>query len=107
MTYIPMRRGFLYLVAVMDWATRTVFSWRLSKPWTVATAGRPFRRRWPATADRRFFNTDQGSQFTSREFTGILDQAGVEVSMDGKDCWRDNVLIERLWRSLKYTSVSE
>ena len=104
-TYIPIRRGFLYLVAIMDWATRTVLSWRLSN-----TLDHTFCREALQEALERYgrpeiFNTDQGSQFTSRDFIEILEQAEVEISMDGKGRWRDNVFIERLWRSLKYECV--
>ena len=104
-TYIPMRRGFLYLVAVMDWATRKVLSWRVSNTLeadfcvaaleeAIARFGRP-----------AIFNTDQGSQFTSLAFTKVLANAGIRISMDGRGCWMDNVFIERLWRSLKYECV--
>jgi putative transposase len=101
-----MRRGFLYLVAVMDWATRKVLSWRVSNTMDVelfcldaleealAHHGRP-----------EIFNTDQGSQFTSPRFTGVLQRAGVRVSMERRGRWMDNVFIERLWRSLKYECV--
>ncbi len=104
-TYIPMRRGFLYLVAIMDWASRRVLAWRLSNTMeadfciealgeALAKFGRP-----------EIFNADQGSQFTSPRFTGCLQAAGVRISMDGRGRWMDNVFIERLWRSLKYECV--
>ena len=104
-TYIPMRRGFLYLVAIMDWASRKVLAWRLSNTMdaefcvaaleeAIARHGRP-----------DIFNTDQGSQFTSFAFTTTLKDAGIRVSMDGRGRWMDNVFIERLWRSLKYECV--
>ena len=105
-TYIPLQRGFLYLVAVMDWSSRKVLSWRLSN-----TLGCKLLRRGlgrgprDATARPEIFNTDQGSQFTSLEFTSVLKNAGVKISMDGKGRWMDNVFIERLWRSLKYECV--
>jgi len=104
-TYIPMPRGFLYLVAVMDWHTRAVLSWRLSNSMdsgfcVEALAEALFRYGTP-----EIFNTDQGSQFTSEEFTDTLSGAGIRISMDGKGRWMDNVFIERLWRSLKYESV--
>jgi len=104
-TYIPMRRGFLYLFAVQDWASRRVLSWRLSN--TMAT---DFCIEAVEEAIARFgapeiFNTDQGSQFTSMEFTGLLKQHGIRISMDGKGCWRDNVYVERLWRTIKYEEV--
>ena len=104
-TYIPMARGFLYLVAIMDWASRAVLAWRLSNTLdasfcvealdeAVARHGRP-----------EIFNTDQGAQFTAAAFTGRLEAAGVAISMDGRGRWLDNVFIERLWRSLKYEEV--
>ncbi len=100
-----MRRGFLYLVAVMDWATRKVLSWRVSN-----TMEADFCIAAVEEAIRRFgvpeiFNTDQGSQFTSPRFTGVLAAAGIRISMDGRGRWMDNVFIERLWRSLKYECV--
>ena len=104
-TYIPMRRGFLYLVAVMDWATRTVLSWRLSNTLDTSFCREALEEALARYSRPDIFNTDQGSQFTSREFTEVLEQAGVEISMDGKGRWRDNVFIERLWRSLKYECV--
>lgn len=104
-TYIPIGRGFLYLVAVMDWASRAVLAWRLSN--TMDTS---FCREALAEALARFgcpeiFNTDQGSQFTSSAFTGMLATAGIRISMDGRGRWMDNVFIERLWRSLKHEDV--
>ena len=104
-TYIPMRRGFLYLVAVMDWATRTVLSWRLSNTLDGAFCREALQEALASYGRPEIFNTDQGSQFTSREFTELLERAGIEISMDGKGRWRDNVFIERLWRSLKYECV--
>jgi len=104
-SYIPMRRGFLYLVVVMDWHSRKVLSWRLSN-----TLDADFCVAALEEAIRRFgvpgiFNTDQGCQFTSFEFTQVLKDAGVRISMDGKGRWMDNVMVERLWRSLKYERV--
>ncbi len=104
-TYIPMRRGFLYLVAVMDWFSRCVLSWRVSN--TMKT---DFCIAALAEAIERFgrpeiFNTDQGSQFTSPRFVSVLQEVGVQVSMDGRGRWMDNVFIGRLWRSLKYECV--
>lgn len=105
-TYIPMRRGFAYLVAVMDWKTRAVVSWKLSNTLEGRFCVEAFREavhragRVPA-----IFNTDQGSQFTSEDWTGMLESAGVRVSMDGKGRWLDNVFIERLWRSVKHEGV--
>jgi putative transposase len=104
-TYIPMARGFVYLAAVIDWSTRRVLAWRLSTTMEVdfcieaveealATYGRP-----------EIFNTDQGSQFTSAAFTGLLLENKIAISMDGRGSWRDNVFVERLWRSVKYQEV--
>ena len=105
MTYIPMPRGFHYLVAIMDWATRTVLSWRLSNTLDSTFCREALQEALARYGKPEIFNTDQGSQFTSREFTELLEQAGVEISMDGKGRWRGNVFIERLWRSLKYEWV--
>jgi putative transposase len=103
-TYIPMRRGFMYLVAVMDWFSRYVIAWDLSNSmeagFCVATLSKARRGGRP-----RIFNTDQGSQFTSEEFTGTLTRAEVQISMDGRGRALDNVFIERLWRSVKYEDV--
>ncbi len=104
-TYIPMRRGFLYLVAVMDWASRRVLSWHLSNTleadFCVTALEEALARHGPPA----IFNTDQGSQFTSLDFLQPLQAAQVRISMDGKGRWRDNVMVERLWRSLKYECV--
>jgi len=111
MTYIPLPRGFLYLVAVIDWASRAVLSWRLSNTMDASClTWRRSRRRWPSMARLRqaqpeIFNTDQGSQFTGSAFTDVLIEAGVRISMDGRGRWMDNVFIERLSRSLKYEDV--
>ena len=104
-TYIPMRKGFVYLVAVVDWHSRKVLSWRLSNTLTTdfcldAVQEAIWRHGVP-----EIFNTDQGCQFTSAEFTGLLKEHGIRISMDGKGCWRDNVFVERLWRSVKYEEV--
>jgi len=104
-TYIPMRRGFLYLVAVMDWHTRAVLSWRLSNTMESGFCVEALREALSRYGSPEIFNTDQGSQFTSEEFTGVLSDAGIRISMDGKGRWMDNVFIERLWRSLKYECV--
>jgi len=104
-TYIPMRRGFLYLVAVMDWHTRAVLSWRLSNTMDSGFCVEALQDALSRYGTPEIFNTDQGSQFTSEEFTGVLSDAGVRISMDGKGRWMDNVFIERLWRSLKYECV--
>jgi putative transposase len=101
LTYIPMRRGFLYLVAVMDWSTRKVLSWRVSNTMDVEFCIEALEE-----ALARFGRPEiQGSQFTSPRFTGVLQAAGVRISMDGRGRWMDNVFIERLWRSLKYECI--
>ncbi len=105
-TYIPMRWGFIYLTAVMDWATRKVLSWRVSNMLTTyfcLDAGGEALVRYGCP---EIFNTDQGSQFTRSDFTGLLKEYGVRISRDGKGCWRDNVFVERLWRTVKYEEVS-
>ena len=104
-TYIPMYRGFMYLVAVMDWHTRAVLSWRLSNTIDSAFCVEALEEALSRYGKPEIFNTDQGSQFTSEEFTDTLSGAGVRISMDGKGRWMDNVFIERLWRSLKYECV--
>ena len=104
-TYIPMRRGFLYLVAVMDWATRRVLSWRLSNTMDVDFCIAALEEALARFGPPEIFNSDQGSQFTSPRFTEVLTDAGVRISMDGRGRWMDNVFIERLWRSLKYECV--
>ena len=104
-TYIPVQRGFLYLVAVMDWATRHVLAWRLSNiidsRFCVAALNEALAR----YGTPEIFNTDQGSQFTSSDFTGVLSSADIRISMDGRGRCMDNIFIERLWRSLKYEAV--
>jgi len=104
-TYIPMRRGFLYLAAVMDWATRKVLSWRVSNTMDVAFCVEALQEALARFGQPEIFNTDQGSQFTSSEFTDVLRAADVRISMDGRGRWMDNVFIERLWRSLKYECI--
>lgn len=103
-TYIPMHRGYLYLVAVMDWYSRYVLTWELSNSletsFCLSALERALSRSQPG-----IFNTDQGAQFTSREFTGRLEAAGVRISMDGRGRMMDNLFIERLWRTLKYEEV--
>lgn len=104
-TYIPMARGFVYLVAVLDWYSRKVLSWRVSISMDTQfciDAVKDAIRRYGCP---EIFNTDQGSQFTSEAFTGLLQQHGIKISMDGKGAWRDNVFVERLWRSIKYEEV--
>ncbi len=100
-TYIPMRRGFLYLVAVMDWWTRKVLSWRVSNTMDVGFCIEALEDALARHGRPEIFNSDQGSQFTSPHFTKVLRDAEIRMSMDGKGRWMDNVFIERLWRSLK------
>lgn len=104
-TYIPIGRGFLYLVAVMDWASRAVLAWRLSNTMDVSFCLSALEEALARFGRPEIFNTDQGSQFTSAVFTGALAAAGVRISMDGRGRWMDNVFIERLWRSLKYEDI--
>ncbi len=104
-TYIPMRRGFLYLVAIMDWHSRRVLSWRLSNTMDVGFCVEALEEALVRYGTPEIFNTDQGSQFTSVAFTQVLKDASVQISMDGRGRWMDNVFIERLWRSLKYECV--
>jgi putative transposase len=104
-TYVPIGRGFLYLVAIMDWASRAVLAWRLSNTMDVSFCVGALEEALAHYGRPEIFNTDQGSQFTSAAFTGVLTAAGVRISMDGRGRWMDNVFIERLWRSLKYEEV--
>ncbi len=104
-TYIPVQRGFLYLVAIMDWATRHVLAWRLSNTMDAGFCVEALNDALARYGRPEIFNTDQGSQFTSFEFTGVLKDAGVAISMDGRGRCMDNIFIERLWRSLKYEAV--
>ena len=104
-TYIPIGRGFLYLVAIMDWASRAVLSWRLSNTMDVSFCVSALEEALARFGRPEIFNTDQGSQFTSAAFTGTLAKAGIKISMDGRGRWMDNVFIERLWRSLKYEDI--
>ena len=104
-TYIPVQRGFLYLVAIMDWATRHVLAWRLSNTMDAGFCVEALNDALARYGRPEIFNTDQGSQFTSIEFTGVLKDAGVAISMDGRGRCMDNIFIERLWRSLKYEAV--
>ena len=104
-TYIPMRKCFLYLVAVMDWHSRKVLSWRLSNTLDTEFCVAALREALRHYGTPEIFNTDQGCQFTSEAFTQVLKDAGVQISMDGKGRWVDNVFIERLWRSFKYEEV--
>ena len=104
-TYIPMSRGFLYLIAIMDWYSRKVLSWRLSNSMDTTFCIDALHEATVKYGVPEIFNTDQGSQFTSEEFTGALKSSDIKISMDGKGRWMDNVFIERLWRSLKYEEV--
>ncbi len=104
-SYIPMKRGFVYLIAVMDWASRRVLAWRLSNTLTTDFCIEVVQEAINRYGKPEIFNTDQGCQFTSLEFTGLLKDNDIKISMDGKGCWRDNVFVERLWRSVKYEEV--
>ena len=104
-TYIPVQRGFLYLVAIMDWATRHVLAWRLSNTMDAGFCVEALNDALARYAAPEIFNTDQGSQFTSFDFTNVLKDAVVSISMDGRGRCMDNIFIERLWRSLKYEVV--
>ena len=104
-TYIPMARGFVYLAVVLDWATRRVLSWRLSITMEAAFCVETLEDALARHGKPEVFNTDQGSQFTGTAFTGLLAGHGIAISMDGKGAWRDNVFVERLWRSVKYEEV--
>ena len=104
-TYIPVRRGFLYLVVIMDWATRHVLAWRLSNTMDAGFCVEALREAMARYGKPEIFNTDQGSQFTSLDFSGVLKDAGIAISMDGRGRCLDNIFIERLWRSLKYEAV--
>jgi putative transposase len=104
-TYIPMANGFLYLVAIIDWASRAVLSWRLSNTMDTRFCIEALEEALARHGRPRIFNTDQGAQFTSSAFTGKLEAAGVAISMDGRGRFMDNIFIERLWRSIKYEEV--
>ena len=104
-TYIPMRRGFVYLVAILDWATRKVLAHRVSISMTTDFCVEALEEAIARYGTPEIFNTDQGSQFTSADFTRVLTDHGIKISMDGKGRWVDNVFVERLWRSVKYEHV--
>ena len=104
-TYIPMARGFVYLAAVIDWHTRRVLSWRVSITMEADFCIEAVEEALARHGKPEIFNTDQGSQFTSAAFTGLLNDNAVQISMDGRGAWRDNVFVERLWRSVKYEEV--
>jgi putative transposase len=104
-TYIPMARGFVFLVAIMDWAMRKVLAWRISTTLTSDFCVAALEEALARFGTPEIFNTDQGAQFTSAEFLTVLRRHDIQISMDGQGCWRDNVFIERLWRSVKYEEV--
>jgi putative transposase len=104
-TYIPMARGFVYLAVVLDWFSRRVLSWRVSITMEAAFCVETLEDALARHGKPDIFNTDQGSQFTGAAFTGVLADNGIAISMDGKGAWRDNVFVERLWRSVKYEEV--
>ncbi len=103
-TYIPMAKGFLYLVAIMDWYSRCVLAWRLSNTLDADFCVEALKEAL-STGKPQVFNTDQGSQFTGEAFTGLLEHHGVKISMDGKGRYSDNIFVERLWRTVKYEEV--
>ena len=104
-TYIPMARGFVYLAAVVDWFSRRVLAWRVSIDMAVGFCLEAVEEALARYGKPEIFNTDQGSQFTGAAFTGLLADNGIAISMDGRGAWRDNVFVERLWRSVKYEEV--
>ncbi len=105
LTFIPMARGFVYLVAVVDWYSRRVLSWRLSITLEAAFCVEALDEALARSGKPEIVNTDQGSQFTSAAFTKVLIQNGIAISMDGRGAWRDNIFVERLWRTVKYEEV--
>jgi putative transposase len=105
LTYIPMARGFIYLAAIIDWASRKVLAWDVSISMEADFCVRVLDAALARHGKPDIFNTDQGSQFTSQAFTERLKTEGIAISMDGRGCWRDNVFVERLWRSVKYEEV--
>lgn len=104
-TYVPMARGFVYLAAVVDWFSRRVLSWRLSITMDAAFCIEAVEEALERHGAPEIFNTDQGSQFTSEAFTGLLKENEIKISMDGRGSWKDNVFVERLWKSVKYEEV--
>jgi len=104
-SYIPMAKGFVYLAAVMDWYSRKVLAWRVSISLETTFCVEAVEEAMRRYGKPDIFNTDQGCQFTSQEFTDVLKQHQIAISMDGKGCWRDNVFVERLWKSVKYEEV--
>ena len=104
-TYIPMQKGFMYLIAIMDWATRKVLSWRLSNTLDTRFCVEALKEALFKYGAPEIFNTDQGCQFTSEAFTSVLKALNVKISMDGKGRFKDNIFVERLWRTLKYERI--
>lgn len=104
-SYVPMAKGFVYLCAVIDWFTRRVLSWAVSITMETAFCVEALEEALEKHGCPAVFNTDQGSQFTAEAFTSVLKQRGIAISMDGKGAWRDNIFVERLWRSVKYEEV--
>lgn len=104
-TYLPMARGFVYLVVIMDWASRKVLTWRVSPTLTSDFCVAALEEALHRFGHPEIFNTDQGTQFTSADFLNVLRAHQIQISMDGQGCWRDNVFVERLWRSVKYEEV--
>jgi putative transposase len=104
-TYIPMARGFVYLCAVMDWFARRILAWRLSNTMEAEFCVEVLEEALAKYGRPEIFNSDQGSQFTGTAFTGVLIENDIAISMDGKGAWRDNVFVERFWRSVKYEEV--
>ena len=104
-TYLPMARGFVYLAVVLDWATRRILAWRLSNSLTADFCVEALDEAITRYGAPEIMNTDQGSQFTGTEFIATLTQHAIRISMDGKGCWRDNVFVERLWKTIKYEEV--
>ena len=104
-TYVPMARGFVYLVAVVDWFSRKGLAWRLSSTLETGPCVAALRDALARHGPPEILNTDQGSQFTSGAFLTVLQEAQIAMSMDGKGAWRDNVVVERLWRTIKYEEI--
>jgi len=104
-SYVPMAKGFVYLVAIVDWFSRKVLAWRVSISLDVSFCIEALEEALARYGKPEIFNTDQGSQFTSLAFTSVLQRSGIAISMDGRGVWRDNVVVERLWRSVKYEEV--
>lgn len=104
-TYVPMARGFLYLVAIIDWASRAVLAWRLSNTLDADFCAEALEEAIARFGKPEIFNTDQGAQFTAEAFLNVLEMNHIRISMDGKGRWLDNVFVERLWRSVKYEDI--